>query len=457
MRESPFFFFFFFFRAGLQIRLAQRLTDGHRPRGSRKASQMESRPDAPQAPSSHRSYGFSESPYAPACVLERSTSLPEFAYGHTPDSGTSMRAPSVGDYVQTRSPHGPKKRRLSQTSAGWNESSKRSMRSSVEALPVPSSTDYTELLMDLKGSTRDDPLAQEWNADPYEVDPELTIHHVECYLTHVNDSLYPIFPRRRFLLWLKSCRTKSLDDKMLLYWMMTMGCVFSDRSDRLGDMKRYSRAARYAVEHSPNTLSLQLAQSRIIMGIWYFAIGETAKSWDAVGAAVRVVFGLRYNVEFGGVIMDQSQSQPSEYGLHRQALIECRRRTFWAAFLLDVSIHVRLLWESVLMEANLAVFEFLFTFFYDLDSRANGLLTPALSGKRLRGTAIRDGALLPAVSQQSTADRGGSCSLESDGILGRHHVSLERCGGRDISALAHPLRCIRAYIRRVLHIDHPAL
>ena len=249
-----------------------------------------------------------------------------------------MRAPSVGDYTQTVSPHGPKKRRLSRPSTGGNESSKRSVRSSVEAPPVPLSTDYTEVLMDLKDSKRDDPLAQEWDADPYEVDPQLTSHHVEGYLTHVNDSLYPIFPRRRFLLWLKSCRTKSLDDKMLLYWMMTMGCIFSDRSDRLENMKRYSRAARYAVEKGSETLSLQLAQSRIIMGLWYYAIGETAKSWDAIGAAVRTVFGLRYNIESGGVITGQSQIQPCEYGLHPQALIECRRRTFWVAFLLDVSI-----------------------------------------------------------------------------------------------------------------------
>ena len=189
--------------------------------------------------------------------------------------------------------------------------------------------------MDVNNFDPDDPLALEWNTDPYEADPEATTHYIETYLTHVNDNLYPIFPRRRFLLWLKSGTTRSLDDKMLLYCMLAMGCILSDRPDKLVAMKRYARTARYVVEHNRNTLTLQMAQSRIIMGLWYYAIGAMLKSWDSVGAAVRTVCGLRYNIESGGVVVDQSQV--CEYGLHPQALIECRRRTFWVAFLLDVS------------------------------------------------------------------------------------------------------------------------
>ena len=152
----------------------------------------------------------------------------------------------------------------------------------------------------------------------------------------MNDGLYHMFPHARFGSWLKACPTKSADDKMLLYSMMALGSVFSDRPDKMAAMKRYSRIARFAINRSQHTLSLQLAQSHIIMSLWYYATGSLVGSWDSIGAAGRAVFGLRYNVESGGVVVDQSQI--CDYGLHPQALIECRRRTFWIAFVLDVRI-----------------------------------------------------------------------------------------------------------------------
>jgi hypothetical protein len=202
--------------------------------------------------------------------------------------------------------------------------------------PVPHVwPDYNEILTEMKELDPQDPVACDWSMDPYEADPELTIHYVESYFNYINDRLYYMLPRKRFLLWLRSCHTKSLDDNMLLYSMMAMGSVFSDRPDRVMALKRYSRTAQYAVERSQHSLTLQLAQSRIILTLWFYAIGALVKSWDAAGAAVRTVCGLRYNVESGGVIVDQSQ-QTCEYGLHPQALIECRRRTFWIAFMMDV-------------------------------------------------------------------------------------------------------------------------
>ncbi|CAG8013372.1 unnamed protein product [Penicillium olsonii] len=194
------------------------------------------------------------------------------------------------------------------------------------------SPEYSEILGELKDSNLDDPLMTSWYIDPYEVDPESTLHYTECYFSHVNNGLYHLFPHGRFPLWLKTCPTKTAEDKMLLYTMMTLGSVFSNRPDKLGAMKQYARIARFAINKSQHKLSLQLAQSHIIMSLWYYATGSLAGSWDSIGAAGRAVFGLRYNVESGGVV---SQSQTNDYGLHPQALIECRRRTFWIAFVLD--------------------------------------------------------------------------------------------------------------------------
>ncbi|KAJ5343985.1 hypothetical protein MYU51_002037 [Penicillium brevicompactum] len=194
------------------------------------------------------------------------------------------------------------------------------------------SPEYSEILGELKDSNLDDPLMTSWYLDPYEVDPETTMHYIECYFLHVNNGLYHMFPHGRFPLWLKSCPTKSAEDKMLLYSTLALGSVFSNRPDKLEAMKQYARIARFAIDKSQHKLSVQLAQSHIIMSLWYYATGSLAGSWSSVGAAGRAVFGLRYNVESGGVV---NQSETNDYGLHPQALIECRRRTFWIAFVLD--------------------------------------------------------------------------------------------------------------------------
>lgn len=306
-----------------------------RPRGHRaalKASQLLNRYEIRDGFTAGHNYpGSSGSFYSMVRASESSTSLPGTS-SQSPVSEGAVLTPSAMEGVQENTLEAEHQRRLrvqslSRVSVGVEEFSKR------PAVHVP--PDYNEILMEMKDLDPQDPIACDWSIDPYEADPELTVHYIETYFNYINDRLYYMLPRKRFLLWLRSCHTKSLDDHMLLYSMMALGAIFSDRPDRVMALKRYSRTARYAVERSQHSLTLQLAQSRIIMSLWFYAIGALVKSWDAAGAAVRTVCGLRYNVESGGVIVDQTQ-QTCEYGLHPQALIECRRRTFWIAFMMDV-------------------------------------------------------------------------------------------------------------------------
>lgn len=194
--------------------------------------------------------------------------------------------------------------------------------------------EHSEIIGDFPDITPDDPLAGYYNIDPFDSDPEMTLHYVESFFSSVNDSLYHIFPHARFILWLRSCHTKSPEDKMLLYAIMALGCIFSERPDRIGALRRNYRIARFAIQKNQHALSLQLAQSHIVMSLLYYATGSLLGSWDSVGAAGRAVSGLRYNMESGGVVVDQSYA--CDFGLHPQALMECRRRTFWVAFILDV-------------------------------------------------------------------------------------------------------------------------
>ncbi|KAL4742122.1 hypothetical protein BDV11DRAFT_37469 [Aspergillus similis] len=305
------------------------------PRGHRaasKASQSTRKYDIRinTATENSNNAGTSSSLYSTTRASESSTSLPG-TNSQSPLSDDSMLTPSAVDsnhdnITDMDRQYAARPQHLS----GERERMPRHSTSSAASSP---STDYAEILTEIKDLDTHDPLVTDWRTDPYAADPESATHFTETYFTYVNDRLYYLFPRRRFLLWLKSCPTKSLADNMLLYCIMALGSVFSDRPGKIAAMRRYSRIARYALEHSQHRLSLQLAQSRIIISLWYYAIGALVKSWDAAGAAVRTVCGLRYNVEMGGVIIEQSQ--PCEYGLHPQALIECRRRTFWIAFLTD--------------------------------------------------------------------------------------------------------------------------
>ncbi|PYI07978.1 C6 transcription factor [Aspergillus sclerotiicarbonarius CBS 121057] len=306
------------------------------PRGHRaalKATQLASRYEPRDSfPPGSYAYGTtSYSPYSALRASESSASLPNTS-SQSPRSEVSMLPPSAmegpQDSVMDHEQYRFRMQGYSRSSVGAEDTARRLTDDFSFA-----SHDYADILMEMKDPNPQDPIVSDWNTDPYEADAELTVHYVESYFTHVNDRLYYMFPRKRFLLWLRSCQTKSLEDNMLLYSMMTLGSIFSDRPDRATALKKYSRTARYAVEHSRHSLSLQLAQSRIILGLWYYAIGALVRGWDIIGAAVRTVCGLRYNVESGGVIVDQSR--PCEYGLHPQALIECRRRTFWVAFLMD--------------------------------------------------------------------------------------------------------------------------
>lgn len=190
--------------------------------------------------------------------------------------------------------------------------------------------------MEVTEQDSNDTAYREWSTDPFEANAESTMHYLEMYLVYVNSRIFQLVPKEPFLRWVTSCRTKSLDDKMLLYSMLAMGSIFSDRSERIVAGKRFFTTAKYAVDKGQPRLTLQLAQSRIILSLWYSAIGALTNAWDFIGSASRAVCGLRYNVEPDGPGANIHEN--CQYGLHPQALVECHRRTFWAVFILDVSV-----------------------------------------------------------------------------------------------------------------------
>ena len=180
----------------------------------------------------------------------------------------------------------------------------------------------------------------DWANDPYHVDPEITMHYIETYFMHINAATYRLFPRKLFLDWVRSETVKSPDDLMLIYTMLAMGSVFSSRTERKHEGSLFGKIARFAVERSHGNYSLQLIQSRLLLAFYHFSMGDAHKAWDYGGMGFRVVSGLRLNVEDG--ITDIGDDDILDYGLNRHALEECRRRTFWAAYMMDVSLPLRI-------------------------------------------------------------------------------------------------------------------
>lgn len=174
-----------------------------------------------------------------------------------------------------------------------------------------------------------------WGANPYQVDPDATMHYMETYFIHINAATYRIFPRKHFLHWVKNEPAKSPNDLMLIYTMLAMGSIFSSKNEHNHEGSLFSKIARYAVEKNHGNYSLQLVQSRLLLAFYHFSTGDTHKAWDYGGMGFRVASGLKLNLEEGAT--DIIEDEIMEYGLNRHALAECRRRTFWSAYMMDVS------------------------------------------------------------------------------------------------------------------------
>lgn len=187
-------------------------------------------------------------------------------------------------------------------------------------------------------SCEEDPLKvqtgrYEWVTNPYEVDAQAIGHYVEMYFVHVNAAGYRIFPHRSFVHWLENHDSKSPDDMMLIYAIVALGTTFSARHDHKSDGHLFVQVAHSAVERRLHKYSLQLVQSCIILGLYYFATGTSLGGWESIGQGLRAALGLNLNVEES--FQDVEDDEGPLFGLHNYAFVECCRRTYWSAYVVD--------------------------------------------------------------------------------------------------------------------------
>ncbi|KAF2753935.1 hypothetical protein EJ05DRAFT_160482 [Pseudovirgaria hyperparasitica] len=175
--------------------------------------------------------------------------------------------------------------------------------------------------------------ADRWLTDPYEISPAVTLELLDHYFTHFNSATYCLFPRDTIVHWVQHNRSKTPQDRMVLYSMLAIGSLFSHIPDRHAYGKELHEIAEYALKTLFSELTLQICHARLLVGMYCFARGETTASWNHCRLALGCISALGFNSE--KVICYIADPSDHVYGLDREKLLECRRRTFWSGFLMD--------------------------------------------------------------------------------------------------------------------------
>lgn len=183
---------------------------------------------------------------------------------------------------------------------------------------------------------REDSTVQyDWSVDPRQVNATLTAHFLDMFFIHVNAATHHLLPRQLFMQWLERNPETTEDDRMILYAMLALGALFSLQSDRKAYSDAFVRIASRGYQRDRKKCCIQLAQTRILLALHNLATGDLPSASDFVGSAIQAVVSLNLNVEEECTAI--SEPGLSAYGLTEDAMAECRRRTFWSAYILDVS------------------------------------------------------------------------------------------------------------------------
>ncbi|KAF2160772.1 hypothetical protein M409DRAFT_70293 [Zasmidium cellare ATCC 36951] len=171
--------------------------------------------------------------------------------------------------------------------------------------------------------------------DPFSMEPQMTVHLVERYFAAVNNVTCCIFPPHHFMRWLTAYPRKCQNERMVLYAIIALGSVFADDCYS-GYGKHCFGIATEAALAKASRLNMALVQTRLMLGLYQFAKGANSSAWDYVGSGINAATYLRFHTEAG--CQDDSepvQKERNEFGLSKEQLVECKRRTLWSGFLMD--------------------------------------------------------------------------------------------------------------------------
>lgn len=207
----------------------------------------------------------------------------------------------------------------------------------VSSMPRPLEHSKTQLVMQRpapESGSRipDDVLTRAWRTDPYVKDPHAITAAVSQFFASVDSSMILRFlPEETFKSWLANpAHRKSAEDLMLLYSMLAVGVALSGGPTQIAF--EYAQVAHHAQKTSAVNC-IQLAQSRILLGMYYASTSRLCESNELMSAAAGTMACIQLNFEF-----DKSREAGLPvypFGMNKEAYCETRRRTFWSLYMLE--------------------------------------------------------------------------------------------------------------------------
>lgn len=159
---------------------------------------------------------------------------------------------------------------------------------------------------------------------------------LELFFAQSGREVSIMFPRNAFTRWVQQCREKCQQECMVLYAVLALGSLFA-KNEFSTFAKTCAERAGQAVSRIDGKFGMAVVQARLLVAEYNHLIGDDSTGWELSGSALRVISAMRLNSE-EGCARDLDEDARGNYSFSREQLKECRRRTFWTAFLIDVSI-----------------------------------------------------------------------------------------------------------------------
>ena len=163
------------------------------------------------------------------------------------------------------------------------------------------------------------------------------MNFLHLFFTSMNLGVLSLFPRTTFLSWITCERNKSVDDKLLIYSIMMLACVFLPKGDRFVPEEQLSIIVENSFKMRHGKVTWQLAQIRLVQSLYSFACEQYSAARDYHSQAIEAISILGTDAKGDQCLPNIPDSQ---YGFSRQMTDECWQRTLWCSILMDATLLV---------------------------------------------------------------------------------------------------------------------
>lgn len=175
-------------------------------------------------------------------------------------------------------------------------------------------------------------LSRAWQTDPYVTDPQSINAVMTQFFAHIDSTMIlQLLPERTTKTWVaSSVHRKSPEDLMLVYSMLAVGVALSGGPKSIA--YEYAQVAHHA-HRSTTSNCLQVAQSRILLAVYYISVSRRREANEVMSAAAHACTALQLNLEFDRT--REAAVPVFPLALSRAGYSESRRRTMWSLFMLE--------------------------------------------------------------------------------------------------------------------------